>query len=327
VVKVVVTVTVVTSLTVVVALGDICATLVNPNRIAAMQARAAAIIQLFSILVTVITFFSNSNTYLIFKISLLEAAMQLIVDSLKFSYDSVEVLKGVSFKLERSEILGIIGPNGSGKTTLLKCINRILKPKQGDVLFNDQKISSMERRGIARIFGYVPQNANYDALTVFDTVLMGRRPYSAWWCNEKDIEKVWQALSTLGIEQLAMRKISELSGGERQKVLIARALAQEAKVLLLDEPTNNLDIKHQFEIMNLIRNLVKEKGLAAITVLHDLNIASKYCDKIIMMKEGRIYAAGEVDSVITHQNIKEVFGVTVSIQRNLGKPHIIVLGI
>ncbi len=254
--------------------------------------------------------------------------MQLIVDSVRFSYDSVEVLKGVSFKLEHSEILGIVGPNGSGKTTLLKCINTILKPKQGEILLNDKKISSLKRTEIAKIFGYVPQNSNHDTtLTVFEIVLMGRRPYVAWWCSEKDIEKVWQILKMLGIEHLAMRKISELSGGEKQRVLIARALAQEAKILLLDEPTSNLDLKHQIEVMDLIKTLIKENGLAAVTVLHDLNIAAKYCDKLIMMKEGRIYAAGDIDSVLTEQNIKEVYGVTVSVQRNLEKPHIIVVGI
>ncbi len=253
--------------------------------------------------------------------------MRLIIDNLSFNYGSIKALEGVTFEVQDSEIIGIIGPNGSGKSTLLKCINRILKPKQGYILFNDLEINSMKRIEIAKIFGYVPQEGdmNYDDLTVFEIVLMGRRPYIRWWCEEEDLEKVWQILSLLNIENLAMRKINEISGGERQKVLIARALAQEAKILLLDEPTSNLDIKHQLEVMNLIRKLTKEKNIATIIALHDLNLASMYCDKLIMMKEGKIFAAGKPDYVLTVHNIEEVYGIKVIIERRSNRPYIVLL--
>lgn len=255
--------------------------------------------------------------------------MELIINDVRFSYRSFEALKGISFELRESEILGIIGPNGSGKTTLLKCINKILEPKQGEILLDGRKIRKMKRIEVAKNLGYVPQNAHagFDSPTVFDVVLMGRRPYIEWRCCDKDTEKVWEILAMLHIESLAMRKFDELSGGQQQKVLIARALAQEAKVLLLDEPTSNLDIRHQLEVMNLIERLVTEKNLAGITAIHDLNLASRYCDKIVMMKEGKIFAAGRVDRVLTPENIEKVYGVRVAIDGCHGKPHIVVLEI
>lgn len=255
--------------------------------------------------------------------------MQLLIDNVKFSYRSVEALKGISFELRNSETLGIVGPNGSGKTTLLKCINRILEPKQGEVLLDSQKIKNMKRHEVARIFGYVPQSAyaSFNTPTVFDIVLMGRRPHIAWWCSEKDSEKVWKVLSMLDIAHLAMRRFDEISGGQQQKVLIARALVQEAKVLLLDEPTSNLDIKHQLEVMNLINKLVANNNLATIAAIHDLNLASMYCDKVLMMKEGKIFAAGETSSVLTRENIERVYCVNVAIDKSYGKLRIIVLGV
>ncbi|MBC7107342.1 MAG: ABC transporter ATP-binding protein [Methanomassiliicoccales archaeon] len=255
--------------------------------------------------------------------------MQLVIDDVRFSYRSFEVLKGISFDLRESEILGVIGPNGSGKTTLLKCINKILEPKQGEILLDGRKIRKMKRIEVARNLGYVPQNAyaGFDSPTVFDVVLMGRRPHIAWQCCERDTEKVWEILTMLGIERLAMRKFDELSGGQQQKVLIARALAQEAKVLLLDEPTSNLDIRHQLEVMNLIERLVTDNGLAGIAAIHDLNLASKYCDKVVMMKEGKIFAAGSADRVLTPENIEKVYGVRVAIDGCHGRPHIVVLEI
>ncbi|MCX8191649.1 MAG: ABC transporter ATP-binding protein, partial [Nitrososphaerales archaeon] len=187
----------------------------------------------------------------------------------------------------------------------------------------------MKQYEVARNFGYVPQNGyiGFDRPRVFDVVLMGRRPYITWQYQESDIEKVWDILSKLGIIHLAMRRFDELSGGQQQKVLIARALAQEAKVLLLDEPTSNLDIRHQLEVMNLIKNLIVTNGISAIAAIHDLNLASMYCDKILMMKEGKIFAAGTPSSVLTPKNIREVFGVDVAVHNNDGKIRIFVLNI
>jgi len=241
--------------------------------------------------------------------------MNITVQGVTFSYRSTPSLSDVSLELQESEILGMIGPNSSGKTTLLKCINKILEPKQGTILLDSQEVKKMRRLEVAKYIGYVPQSSvsNTNALPVFEIVLMGRRPHIAWQSGEKDTMKVWAALKLLGIEHLAMRDFYELSGGEQQRVLIARSLAQEAKVLLLDEPTSNLDIKHQLEVMNLTRNLVRKGNLAAAVAIHDLNLAARYCDKIVMLKEGKVFAAGDARTVLSPETIRTVYGVEVVI--------------
>jgi iron complex transport system ATP-binding protein len=250
--------------------------------------------------------------------------MKLEVNDVTFSYNSSLSLNGVSFELHESEILGIIGPNGSGKTTLLKCINKILKQKSGSILLNEQEIKKMSRLEIAKHVGYVPQSSvSPQALTVFEIVLMVRRPHIAWQSSKKDTEKTWEVLSMLGIEHIALRNFNELSGGEQQKVLIARSLAQEATVLLLDEPTSNLDIKHQLEVMELARELVSKQKLSVVVAIHDLNLASRYCDKIVMMKQGEIFAAGKVSSVLTPEDIQSVYGVEVAVNYHNKIPNII----
>jgi iron complex transport system ATP-binding protein len=251
--------------------------------------------------------------------------MNITVQDLTFSYRSTPTLNQISIKLHNQEVLGLIGPNGSGKTTLLKCINKILEPKQGTILLGNQAIKKMSRLEVAKQIGYVPQsqNSQSETLSVFEIVLMGRRPHIAWQSSQKDTEKVWEALKTLSIENLAMRNFFELSGGEQQRVLVARSVAQEAKVLLLDEPTSNLDIKHQLEVMDLSRKLVQEQGLAAVVAIHDLNLAARYCDQIVMMKSGVIFAAGNAISVITKENIGVVYGVEVEINYGKKGPYIV----
>jgi len=254
--------------------------------------------------------------------------MKLIVKDVAFSYGSVQALRDISLKLNEREVLGIVGPNGSGKSTLLKCINRILTPKQGEILLNGADITKLKRIEVARSIGYVPQStpSEYGAPTVFEVVLMGRYPYGVTWrISSGDIEKVWRILGILGIENLASRRFDELSGGEKQKVLIARALAQEAEILLLDEPTSNLDIRHQLEVMRLVRGLVEGNGLAAIIAIHDLNLASRFCDRVIMMKNGVIFAAGSPEEVFTSENIEKVYHVKVKVIKCFGRPHIVTL--
>jgi len=236
--------------------------------------------------------------------------VRLRISGVEFGYGSEAVLKGISIEILQGEMLSIVGPNGAGKTTLLRCINRILKPRRGVIMINGQSIEEMSRREIAKKMGYVPQSTHQVfPNTVFDVILMGRRPHFAWKCNEKDIEKVLETLKMLGIEHLAMRDITELSGGQQQKVFIARALAQEPEILLLDEPTSNLDIKHQLEVMNIIKSITNERGITAIMAIHDLNLASRYADRVIMMHEGRIFAVGSPEEVLTPENIREVYGV------------------
>ena len=182
----------------------------------------------------------------------------------------------------------------------------------------------MSRMEIAKEIGYVPQtSSSAQALTVFEVVLMGRRPHIGWQSSDKDIEKAWEVLGLLKIEHLAMRSFNELSGGEQQRVIIARSLAQEAKVLLLDEPTSNLDIRHQLEVMELSRELVGKQQLAVVVAIHDLNLASRYCDKIVMMKKGQIVAAGKPTDVLTPENIKSVYGVEVAVNYHNQIPNII----
>lgn len=251
--------------------------------------------------------------------------MNIAVQQVTFSYKSTPNLNAVSLQLKKSEVLGLIGPNGSGKTTLIKCINKILEPKQGKILLGDQEIKKLSRTQIANRIGYVPQSSTYnqDTITVFEVVMMGRRPHISWQSSEKDAEKVWETLKTLDIEHLAMRNFYELSGGEQQRILMARALAQEAQVLLLDEPTSNLDIKHQLEVMELTRQLVKKENLSAMMAIHDLNLAARFCDKIVMLKLGEIYAAGNVQEVLNIENIKAVYGVTVEINYSKNIPYVI----
>ncbi|MGD6933866.1 MAG: ABC transporter ATP-binding protein [Candidatus Bathyarchaeia archaeon] len=253
--------------------------------------------------------------------------MNITVQEVTFSYKSTKNLNAVSLQLQKSEVLGLIGPNGSGKTTLIKCINKILEPKQGKILLGEQEIKTLSRTQIANHIGYVPQSSVYsqDVITVFEVVMMGRRPHITWQSSEKDAEKVWSTLKTLGVEHLAMRNYYELSGGEQQRILMARALAQEAKVLLLDEPTSSLDIKHQLEVMELTRQLVKNENLSAMMAIHDLNLAARFCDKIVMLKRGEIYAAGEAKTVLNIENIKAVYDVNVEINYSNNIPYVIPL--
>jgi iron complex transport system ATP-binding protein len=250
--------------------------------------------------------------------------MKLKVKDVEFSYASVPILKDVCIEMATSEMLGVVGPNGAGKSTLLRCIDRILKPQRGSILLDEREIKEMSRMELAKKMGYIPQSsAQVFPATVFDTVLMGRRPHVGWRSSEKDTKKVLETLQLLNIKSFAMRDINELSGGQQQKVFIARALTQEPDVLLLDEPTSNLDIKHQLEVMDIIKNIVREKGIAAIMAIHDLNLASRYADRIIMMNGGAIFDAGDAVSVLTPENIKHVYDVEVEVPNHGGRPYIV----
>lgn len=250
--------------------------------------------------------------------------MKLGVKNLDFRYGDQPVLKEICMNLDRSELLGVVGPNGSGKSTLIRCIDGILKPLKGSILLNGRNLAEMQQMEIARNLGYVPQNAPKTfPVTVFDAVLMGRRPHLGWNSGEKDRKCVVDALEQLGIAHLALREFNQLSGGEQQRVLIARALAQEADVLLLDEPTSNLDIRHQLEVMEILRRLVAEKGLSAVIAIHDLNLASRYADRVVMMKAGKVFASGHPAQVFTPSNIASVYGVESIVEKKNGSLFII----
>ncbi|MCD4844868.1 MAG: ABC transporter ATP-binding protein [Methanosarcinales archaeon] len=252
--------------------------------------------------------------------------VRLKVNNIEFAYNSTPVLENISMELDRSEVLGIVGPNGTGKSTLIRCIDRILKPQQGTILLDEHDITNMKQMDIARKMGYVPQSTTrVFPASVIDTVLMGRRPHLGWKSSEEDMDKVLEILELLGIMEFAMKDFNEISGGQQQKVLIARALAQEADILLLDEPTSNLDIRHQLEVMEIMKNVVKKKGISAVMAIHDLNLASRYTDRILMMNEGRIFATGDPASVLTIENIKHAYGVEVLVKSDGERPYIIPL--
>jgi iron complex transport system ATP-binding protein len=252
--------------------------------------------------------------------------MKLEIQGVQFSYGSVSVLEDISLSIEAGEILSLVGPNGSGKTTLLKCINRILKPQRGTILVEGRDVSRVELNELAHSLGYVPQSAPASfPLTVYDTVLLGRKPYVNWKLSERDKEIAFGVLRLMKLDDMALRLFNELSGGEKQKVLMARALSQEPQVLLLDEPTSNLDLRHQLEVLGLIVEMVKGRGLSAVMAMHDLNLASRFSDKIVMLEYGRIYAAGEPSVVLNSDNIKEVYGVETTVNSDSGRPHVIPL--
>lgn len=252
--------------------------------------------------------------------------MKLNVAGVSFHYASKSILKDVTTEVDVAEMLGVIGPNGAGKSTLIRCIDRILKPQGGSILIDGRETRKMGRKELAKHIGYVPQTtADAFPTTVFDTVLMGRRPHVGWGSSAVDIDKVAEILQMLAIESFALRNFSSLSGGEKQRVLIARAFAQEPQVLLLDEPTSDLDIKYQLEVMQVIQDIVKQKRMAVIMAIHDLNLAARYTDRIIMMKEGTIVAAGDAGSVLTPEHIRSVYGVEAEVTNGANGLHVLPL--
>jgi iron complex transport system ATP-binding protein len=248
--------------------------------------------------------------------------MILSVAGVHFQYPSRPVLKGVSFDLPMGKILGVLGVNGAGKSTLLKCLNKILRPEKGSVLLDGEDLLKMSGNEVARALGYVPQKYGEERLTVYDTVLLGRKPYIRWAAAETDFQVVERVLQVMHLEDYAMRPIHELSGGEMQKVIIARALAQEPKVLLLDEPISSLDLKNQLEVMELICRVVEDQRLSAILAIHDINLALRFADRLLFLKEGKVYAVADRRAV-TSRVIREVYGVEVILQEVQGYPVVI----
>jgi iron complex transport system ATP-binding protein len=244
----------------------------------------------------------------------------LNVDGIECRYGSVKVLEDVSLSVKGGDFVGILGPNGSGKTTLLKSISRTLKPHKGTILLNKTDIYSLKSVDVAKQMAVVPQETsigfNFSAL---DIVLMGRNPHMKRFQmeSEKDITVARKVMNLTNIWHLAERPINELSGGEKQRVIIARALAQEPKILLLDEPLTHLDIMNQLEIMDLVKDLCVKEKLVVLAVFHDLNLAARYCDSAIMLKDSKIFAAGGLAEVLTSENIKNVFHVDAIVQKHL----------
>lgn len=250
--------------------------------------------------------------------------MILSVQGLDFKYPSHKVLSDVSFSLEKGECLAILGTNGTGKSTLLKCINRILKPQKGTVIIDKDDVEKINQVKLAQKIGYVSQTSQSFRTTVFDTVLIGRKPYIKWDVTENDLDIVNRAIEMLELEEYSLRYIDELSGGEFQKVLIARALAQEPDILMFDEPTSSLDLKNQIEVINIIKKVVKSKNISAVVTIHDLNLALRFADKFILLKDGKIFSAGGIE-VMTSENIQYVYSVPVRVGKFDNVPIIVPL--
>ncbi len=243
----------------------------------------------------------------------------LTVDGVECRYGSVKILENVSLTVKEGDFVGILGPNGSGKTTLLKSISHTLKPYKGAILLDKNDIYAMKSIDLAKHMAVVPQESNIGfSFTALDIVLMGRNPHMKRFQmeSEKDMEIVRNAMNQTNTWYLADRPINELSGGEKQRVVIARALAQEPKVLLLDEPLTHLDMINQLEIMDLVRELCIKDQMIVLAVIHDLNLAGRYCTSAILLKNSRVFAAGTLDQVLTSENLKSVFNVDAIVKKS-----------
>ncbi|NLV37338.1 MAG: ABC transporter ATP-binding protein [Clostridiaceae bacterium] len=237
----------------------------------------------------------------------------LIVENLQFNYHSgPEILKQISFSLDDGQFMAILGNNGAGKSTMLKCLNRILPAKHGRIYMDEQNLLQMPNREIAKRIAFVAQTVPDMQMTVHDIVMLGRRPYMRWGFTKSDHDIVHESMGRLDLLQLRGRFLNQLSGGERQKVVLARALAQQPKVLLLDEPTSSLDLQNQYQVLEIVRDICHNGGISAIMVIHDLNLALRFCDRFLMLKEGHVYRYGD-RAIIDRQSILDIYGVNAEI--------------
>ena len=242
------------------------------------------------------------------------------VNHISYHYHGCEeVLKDVSFQLEPGKFLAILGNNGVGKSTLLKCLNKILKADDGTFLLDGENILKMSNHQVSQRIAFVSQNVPSTQMTVHDVVMLGRRPYMKWGFTEKDHQIVHEAMDRLNLDALRGRFLNQLSGGERQKVMLARALAQQPKLLLLDEPTSSLDIHNQYQVLKIVQEICRKDGLTAIVVIkrlnvtvlsaiHDLNLALRFCDRFLLLRQGQVYDAGDW-RVLTPEALEQVYQV------------------
>jgi iron complex transport system ATP-binding protein len=234
-----------------------------------------------------------------------------------------EVLKDVSFDIEPGKFLAILGNNGAGKSTLLKCFNHILRPDSGSVLLDGENLLTQSSRQVAQQVAFVSQSVPSTQMTVHDVVMLGRRPYMKWGFTEQDHTIVHDAMHRLDVEDMRGRFLNQLSGGEKQKVMLARALAQQPKVLLLDEPTSALDIQNQYQVLKIVREICHKDNMIAVVVIHDLNLALRFCDRFLLLKDGQVYRHGD-RSILDSATLKEVYGVNAKVVEIEGRHMVLV---
>ncbi|MGL5089082.1 MAG: ABC transporter ATP-binding protein [Cetobacterium sp.] len=256
--------------------------------------------------------------------------MGIKIKNLSFSYEDKEILKNLEVNIKKGKMTGILGPNGCGKSTFLKNILGYLSPNNGEIVFNGKDSSQLSKKEKAKIISLVPQKSSLMTnMSVKDFVLMGRLPHlkSNWsGYSFHDLNHVQDNLKLLNLESFAERVAISLSGGEFQRVLLARALTQNPEILLLDEPTSALDLNHAVDLLNKVKKLVLEKSLTSVAVLHDLNLAAMFCDELIMMKDGVVKFYGTPEKVLTEENLKEVYNLKSRIIKDEnGIPYIIPL--
>ncbi|WIV11815.1 ABC transporter ATP-binding protein [Proteiniborus sp. MB09-C3] len=252
----------------------------------------------------------------------------VVIERLTFKYDTDEILKSIDIDIPKGSFVGILGPNGSGKTTLLKNICNILKPNDGKIIVNNKNVSNIKYKELAKIIAVVHQTTDIQFdFSVFDVVLMGRFPYLNRFQSEgkKDIDIAKEAMLSTGTWELRDKSINEISGGERQRVMIARALTQQPEILILDEPISHLDIKYQVGILDLCKKLNTQNKLTVIMTLHDINLAGRYSDYLVLLDKGQIKIMDTPEKVLTQENISNVYDVKVDILKRNGDktPYII----
>jgi len=236
--------------------------------------------------------------------------MRLEVNGVEQGYGKKTVIKDINFCVDPGEVVTILGPNASGKSTLIKTMCNILPPKSGTVTIDGVNILEMDRKEFAKIVGYVPQTTTFFGhSTVYDTVLIGRKPYTEWSYSEDDINIAADAMMKMKVGLLYDRLVSELSGGQIQRVSLARSLAQNPRFYMFDEPTSALDLRNQLDTLKMMRSLVRETKASMVMAMHDLNLALNYSDKVMALKDGTVYKFGTTEEVITEKMIKDVYNV------------------
>ena len=248
----------------------------------------------------------------------------LSIKNLNFHYKGSEsILKDVSFDLEPGHCVAVLGNNGAGKSTLLKCINRILKADSGSISLNGEELLTMPHREIARRVAFVAQSVPKTQMSVYDTVMLGRKPYMKWSFTEEDHAIAREMMERMDLFEMRERYVDQLSGGEQQKVMLARALTQQPKMLLLDEPTSSLDLQNQYQVLGIVQDICRSTGITVLVIIHDLNLALRFCDRFLMMRNGNICEFGD-SSVVNRESIKKVYRIDAEIAEINGKKVVLV---